>query len=276
MKLNKQTLSEQIYQILRTDILMQRIPGGTKLTLKSLIERFGVSSTPIREALTRLSEEQLVSYYSNVGVSVVELSDQDLREIYEFMGDLDALAISYASSSDDIASLKQELSENLRAAEQALHSLKAGRRKETEGAVEAGRPGHTEAPGGWDATDAQWAPGGSGAADTQGTSGEHAEEQLAEFIRCSDEFHLLFYKYCGNTRLIHSARRMRSQMSIAAYRYEKDIKNLFPIHEEHKQIFEAFHSGDFSGACSLMRLHMQHSLQYALELNRNDSRKEQP
>ena len=252
MKLNKQTLSEQIYQILRTDILMQRIPGGTKLTLKSLIERFGVSSTPIREALTRLSEEQLVSYYSNVGVSVVELSDQDLREIYEFMGDLDALAISYASSSDDIASLKQELSENLRAAEQALHSLKAG------------RPGHTEAPG------------GSGAVDTQGASGEHAEEQLAEFIRCSDEFHLLFYKYCGNTRLIRSAQRMRSQMSIAAYRYEKDIKNLFPIHEEHKQIFEAFHSCDFSGACSLMRLHMQHSLQYALELNRNDSRKEQP
>lgn len=264
MKLNKQTLSEQIYQILRTDILMQRIPGGTKLTLKSLIERFGVSSTPIREALTRLSEEQLVSYYSNVGVSVVELSDRDLREIYEFMGDLDALAISYASSSEDMEALKQELSDNLRAAEKALNDLGTG------------RPGQEGAPGGSGAVDAQGAPGESDSGDTQGAPGEYAEEPLAEFIRCSDEFHLLFYKYCGNTRLIRSAQRMRSQMSIAAYRYEKDIKNLFPIHEEHKQIFEAFHSGDFSGACSLMRLHMQHSLQYALELNRNDSRKEQP
>lgn len=36
MALNKSTLSEQIYQILRSDILHQRIPLGEKLTLKNL------------------------------------------------------------------------------------------------------------------------------------------------------------------------------------------------------------------------------------------------
>ena len=114
MRLNKQTLSEQIYQILRSDILSQRIPSGTKLTLKSLTERFEVSSTPVREALTRLSEEQLVSYYSNIGVNVIELSEDDLREIYEFMGDLDALAISYdAAYVPNIDKLKKDLSENI-------------------------------------------------------------------------------------------------------------------------------------------------------------------
>ena len=78
MSLNKQTLSEQIYQILRKDILSQRIPCGAKLTLKMLQERFEVSSTPIREALTRLTEEQLITYYSNVGVSVVSLNQTDI------------------------------------------------------------------------------------------------------------------------------------------------------------------------------------------------------
>ena len=46
MGLNKSTLSEQIYQILRNDILTQKIPCGEKLTLKLLQERFQVSSTP--------------------------------------------------------------------------------------------------------------------------------------------------------------------------------------------------------------------------------------
>ena len=47
MGLNKSTLSEQIYQILRNDILTQKIPCGKKLTLKLLQERFQVSSTPV-------------------------------------------------------------------------------------------------------------------------------------------------------------------------------------------------------------------------------------
>ena len=101
MGLNKSTLSEQIYQILRNDILTQKIKCGEKLTLKILQERFQVSSTPIREALTRLTQDQLVSYYSNIGVNVIRFTSEDLREIYSFMGDLDGLAIRYASAFPD-------------------------------------------------------------------------------------------------------------------------------------------------------------------------------
>lgn len=97
MTLNKSTLSEQIYQILRSDILDQRIPLGEKLTLKKLKEQFGVSSTPIREALTRLTEEGLVNHYSNIGVNVISLTERDLTELYQFMGDLDRLAILYSA-----------------------------------------------------------------------------------------------------------------------------------------------------------------------------------
>ena len=105
MDLNKTTLSEQIYVILRSDILTGKIPLGEKLTLKNLKNRFEVSSTPIREALTRLTEDGLAEYYSNVGVNVISLSEKDLIELYQFMGDLDRLAILYSTAWPDQAQI---------------------------------------------------------------------------------------------------------------------------------------------------------------------------
>ena len=113
MALNKSTLSEQIYQILRSDILHQRIPLGEKLTLKNLQAQFEVSSTPIREALTRLTEDGLVRYYSNIGVNVIELSKQDLTELYQFMGDLDRLAILYSGKSSEHKKICKILEDNI-------------------------------------------------------------------------------------------------------------------------------------------------------------------
>ena len=43
MQLNNATLSEQIYTILKNDILDQSIPQGEKLTLKNLQERLSVT-----------------------------------------------------------------------------------------------------------------------------------------------------------------------------------------------------------------------------------------
>lgn len=94
INLNKQTLPEQIYRILRDDIVTQRIPCGARLTLQSLKDRFGVSHTPIREALTRLTEDDLVTYYSNIGVTVVSLGENDIREIFELSGELERAAMS--------------------------------------------------------------------------------------------------------------------------------------------------------------------------------------
>lgn len=111
MILNKATLSEQIYCILKNDILDQTIPMGEKLTLSSLQKRFAISSTPIREALTRLTEEGLVNYYSNVGVTVITLTSKDIEELYQFIGDMDALAIIYASAHPNQEKLLTELSD---------------------------------------------------------------------------------------------------------------------------------------------------------------------
>lgn len=122
MPLNKSTLSEQIYHLLREDILSQNIRCGEKLTLKLLMERFQVSSTPIREALTRLSQDNLVTYYSNIGVNVISLTASDLKEIYQFMGDLDGLAIRYSSSYPDRQLVIRTVETGLARAREALTS----------------------------------------------------------------------------------------------------------------------------------------------------------
>ena len=207
MRLNKQTLSEQIYEILRQDILTQKIKCGTKLTLKVLQERFEVSSTPIREALTRLSEEGLMFYYSNIGVRVLEFTSQDLREIFQFMGDLDALAVRYAAEHAKRDILTDKLRENLEACKR--------------------------------------------------------ESDTKKLLQLSDEFHLLFYEYCDNSRLKNSAERMRSQLSVASYQYEQQTDNRSHIHEEHRAIFASFARGEAEEAAAKMKAHLMHSLVYA-------------
>jgi DNA-binding GntR family transcriptional regulator len=107
--LNKQTLSEQIYQSLRHDILCQEITSGQKLTLQYLKDRFNVSHTPIREALTHLVEDDLVRYYSNVGVTVVNLTVHDAQEIFQLCGDLDCLAMQYGCLGGQIDAMLDEL-----------------------------------------------------------------------------------------------------------------------------------------------------------------------
>ena len=57
MKVVKDLLSEQIYKILKNDIINSKINFGEVLVNKNLQERFEVSSTPIRDAILRLKED---------------------------------------------------------------------------------------------------------------------------------------------------------------------------------------------------------------------------
>lgn len=116
----KKTLPEQIYRILRNDILRQDIACGAKLTLQSLKDRFGVSHTPIREALTRLVEDGLVNYYSNVGITVISLSDKDVKEVFKLSYDFDLIAIRYAMTGTKKAEFIKAIEENVTACNNLL------------------------------------------------------------------------------------------------------------------------------------------------------------
>lgn len=116
----KPTLTEQIYQVLYRDIIKQRLVCGQKLTLKELKARFGVSQTPIREALTRLTEQGLVNTYTNLGVAVIEFTDSDIRELYQCISEFDALAILFCRNSFTQAPLIYDLEQIVNAGNACL------------------------------------------------------------------------------------------------------------------------------------------------------------
>jgi len=118
----KMTLAEQIYTILKDDIINQTIRGGEKLTLKALQKRFDISSTPIRDAMNRLSQEGLIDHVTNVGAKVVDLSMDDIREIYDLCRILDVAAFKLALSNDRLNEFTAMLTESVRLQEEALNT----------------------------------------------------------------------------------------------------------------------------------------------------------
>lgn len=92
MELTKITLSEQIYERLQHDIILGSIEAGSRLTINDLKNEFGVSSTPVRDALHRLAQEGFVSHNGNQGAQVVDPSEKEMRDI----SNITALHDSYA------------------------------------------------------------------------------------------------------------------------------------------------------------------------------------
>jgi len=74
MKLMRKSLSDQIYSVLKLEILQQKIPFGTKLVNRNLQERFEVSSSPVRDAINRLYNDGLISSITQSGATVVDFS----------------------------------------------------------------------------------------------------------------------------------------------------------------------------------------------------------
>jgi DNA-binding GntR family transcriptional regulator len=118
----KTSLSEQIYSILREDIINQNIKCDEKLTIKSLQDRFGISSTPIREALNRLSQDGLIDHVTNIGARVVDIKEKDIIEIYDFCSLLDITALKLAVISGKADEVISKLNDCIKFQEQALES----------------------------------------------------------------------------------------------------------------------------------------------------------
>jgi len=75
------SLSRAVYAGIRADILAGRYAPGAKLSPRAIATEYNVSLSVVREALTRLTEQDLVVAAPQLGFSVVELDIDDVRDI---------------------------------------------------------------------------------------------------------------------------------------------------------------------------------------------------
>ncbi|MFE5816303.1 GntR family transcriptional regulator [Streptomyces sp. NPDC056479] len=82
----RSTLRQQIADALRDEVLAGRLQAGREFTVKEIAEQYGVSATPVREALVDLSAQGLLEADQHRGFRVHEYSVADYRDIVEARG----------------------------------------------------------------------------------------------------------------------------------------------------------------------------------------------
>jgi DNA-binding GntR family transcriptional regulator len=80
--LKKGPLSTQVYEMLKESIIKGDIKPGARLTEKTVVDLLEVSSTPVREAFRKLSNDGLIEMIPYKGVKVKEIDVSDLIEAY--------------------------------------------------------------------------------------------------------------------------------------------------------------------------------------------------
>lgn len=97
------TLADFIYDKLHEDIIAGHLKPGQKLHIAELAKQYHVALSPIREALARLSESELVIAKSQRGFTVSPLSQRDLLDLYKTRAYIEAIALnlSIENGNDD-------------------------------------------------------------------------------------------------------------------------------------------------------------------------------
>jgi DNA-binding GntR family transcriptional regulator len=112
--------SDRAYEALRADIVEWRLLPGQVLGEVEQSERFGISRTPIREALSRLTADGLAEAHRGRGVVVSQVSLDDVRALFELREALDCQAAKLAARRRD-ATLFEELAAELEEVVAQLH-----------------------------------------------------------------------------------------------------------------------------------------------------------
>lgn len=99
------TRSERLLEMLRLDIVRGQFPGGTRLTEEALADRYGVSRTPVREALRLLAQESLLTYAPRIGYTVESINIEEMDDLYAIRIAIEEQAASRIVLSDDISRL---------------------------------------------------------------------------------------------------------------------------------------------------------------------------
>ena len=91
------SIADQIFEQLERDILSGHYPKGEVLSELSLAKQLGVSRTPVREAIRRLEQENILEETSR-GLTVVGITHEDMLDMYDIRLQIEGLAARRAAA----------------------------------------------------------------------------------------------------------------------------------------------------------------------------------
>ncbi len=115
-----ETLQEKAYKGIRDSIIRNDLLPGHPLSIDELAKDLGVSPTPVREALTRLSADGLVERVRNRTALVARITAEDVRQVYDVRRLLEPYAASLVAKKLPLA---YDLEERLRGVKQVVEKI---------------------------------------------------------------------------------------------------------------------------------------------------------
>lgn len=92
-RIKKESTSQMVLKAIKEDIFTKRLLPGQKITLGELAEQFGVSITPVREALLALEKEHLVKTTPYKETVVMGLDEKYIEDSYQIRGALEGFTV---------------------------------------------------------------------------------------------------------------------------------------------------------------------------------------
>ncbi len=109
---------DKVYTDIKKRIITGELKPGAKLAVRELCECYGVSDTPVKQAMNRLVTEKLMDALPHRGMRVRCITRADIREAFEIRRMIELYAIPYAlervREGDLLSALRKNLEENTR------------------------------------------------------------------------------------------------------------------------------------------------------------------
>ncbi|TDD83339.1 GntR family transcriptional regulator [Actinomadura darangshiensis] len=133
----RQNVRERVAEALRAAIVTGEMRPGVVYSAPAIADRFGVSATPVREAMIDLAGEGLIGVVRNKGFRITELSDRELDEITEVRALIEVPAVVHVARTGRMADIRA-----LRPLAAAI--MTAARRRDVIAYIEADHRFHLE------------------------------------------------------------------------------------------------------------------------------------
>jgi DNA-binding GntR family transcriptional regulator len=203
-------------------LLSGAVAAGTWLRQEALAERFGVSRTPVREALRELQSRGLVELRPHRGALVRGYTARDIRDAYEVRAELEGLAAELAAT---------------RIADRQLEELRAAQalfRRAIDAIVDGNRSRR-----------------GAPAPPPRDT----------EWTRANDAFHEVILGAAGNARLLEAVQDLHRSFprDLTWAALSGNSRLLEQNVEEHRRVLEAIEARDAAQARERMVAHVRHA-----------------